>query len=85
MRIEKSLDRDVVVGDALSGRAGKQGSTPSCGAGRAVESEHRDKVDVTSDFDGARKCPVIASDDKLLAVSSFTYTHPEPVTFALSP
>jgi hypothetical protein len=40
MRIEKSLDRDVVVGDALSGRAGKQGSMPSCGAGAgAVEGE----------------------------------------------
>jgi hypothetical protein len=66
MRIEKSLDRDVVVGDTLSGRAGKQGPTPSCSAGAgAVEGEHWAKVDVTSDFDGARKCPVIASDDNV--------------------
>jgi hypothetical protein len=64
MRIEKSLERDVVVGDALSGRVGKHGSTPSCCAG-AMEGEQWAKVDVTSDFDGALKSPVIASDDNV--------------------
>jgi hypothetical protein len=86
IRTEKSLDRDVVVGDALSGRAGKPGFTPSCSAGAgALEGKQWDKVDVTSDFNGTLDCPVIASGDNAACRRLITYTHPVPAIFALSP